>query len=120
MNKELSTKELEKLSRWLKVLCEPNRLFLLEQIIQGVQCNCEIGENLQMAPNLVSHHLKVLQEAGLVEAERNTSDSRWIFYSINEETLNHLNLIISDFLDSNRIRPREITCGPKIKSELNE
>jgi len=119
MNKELSKEELEKLSDWLKVICEPNRLFLLEQIIQGVQCNCEIGENLQMAPNLVSHHLKVLQEAGLVKAERNPSDSRWIFYSINEEALNHLNSFISHFLDSKRISPRKITCGPKTGSELN-
>lgn len=112
-------KELVDLSNWLKVLCEPNRLFLLEKIIQGVQCNCELGETLDMAPNLVSHHLKVLQEAGLIKAERNSADSRWIVYTINEDSLETIQNIMTIFLDHQRIMPRKITCGPKVKSELD-
>jgi len=56
-----SCEELTTFSRWLKVICEPNRLLLLEKIIEGVQCNCELGDALQMAPNLISHHLSVLR-----------------------------------------------------------
>lgn len=108
-------KELLDLSGALKVLCEPNRLFLLEQIIQGVQCNCELGETLGMAPNLVSHHLKVLQEAGLIKAERNSLDSRWVVYTINEETLETLHKLITNFLDRQRIMPQKINCVPKEK-----
>jgi hypothetical protein len=52
---------LQDLSRWLKVLSEPKRL-PLDLIIQDVQCNCELGDKLGMAPNLISHHLSFLRE----------------------------------------------------------
>jgi ArsR family transcriptional regulator len=52
-----SNEELANFAQRLKVICEPNRLLLLEKIIEGVQCNCELGDALQMAPNLISHHL---------------------------------------------------------------
>lgn len=112
---KFNKEDLVHLSSWLKVLCEPNRLFLLEKIIQGVQCNCELGETLDMAPNLVSHHLKVLQEAGILKAKRNSLDSRWIVYTIDEEVLEKLGNTLSNFLNRQRIMPRKITCGPKEK-----
>ena len=73
--KVFSNDQLADLTRWLKVICEPNRLLLLEQIIEGVQCNCELGDALQMAPNLISHHLGVLRESGLVDVERDPIDA---------------------------------------------
>ena len=44
-------------------------------LMEGVQCNCELGDGLQMAPNLISHHLRVLREAGLVDVERDIQDA---------------------------------------------
>jgi ArsR family transcriptional regulator, arsenate/arsenite/antimonite-responsive transcriptional repressor len=43
--------------------------------MEGVHCNCELGEALDMAPNLISHHLSVLRKAGLVEVERDAFDA---------------------------------------------
>ena len=40
-----------------------------------------------MAPNLISHHLRVLREAGLVDVERDALDARWMYYSINRQAL---------------------------------
>ncbi len=54
----------------LKALAEPKRLLILHLLMEGVQCNCELGEALDMAPNLISHHLSVLRKAGLVDVER--------------------------------------------------
>lgn len=101
------------LARWLKVLCEPNRLLILEKIIEGVQCNCEFSSALQMAPNLISHHLSVLREAGLVDIERDPLDARWIYYSINLEAMAELRKIFDGFFDPDRIQPRQLTCGPR-------
>lgn len=105
------------LTRWLKVICEPNRLMLLEKIIQGVQCNCELGDALQMAPNLISHHLGVLREAGLVNVERDPIDARWIYYSINLKAMEELKQIIGAFFDPERLQPRRLTCGPQTTEE---
>jgi len=104
--------DLSRLGKRLTVLAEPRRLLILDLIIQGVQCNCELGEALQMAPNLISHHLKALRGAGLVKVERDTLDARWVYYSVNREALEELNAAFGAFFDPARIRPRRLTCGP--------
>jgi ArsR family transcriptional regulator len=104
---------LETLAERLKVLAEPKRLLILEMIIEGVQCNCELGDALQMAPNLISHHLSKLRAVGLVEVKRDALDSRWVYYSVNRAALDELNAAFGAFLDSNRIQPRRLTCGPQ-------
>src|SRR5512136_2391388 len=109
----LSPTHLQSLSEWLKVLAEPNRLLIFNLLMEGVQCNCELGDALQMAPNLISHHLSVLRQAGLVDIERDAVDARWIYYSINEATLNELNEMFGVFFDPARIKPRRPTCGPQ-------
>ena len=105
--------DLNHLAKRLKVLAEPNRLLIFHQLMEGVQCNCELGDGLQMAPNLISHHLRVLREAGLVDVERDTVDARWIYYSINRKALNELNQVLGAFFDPERIKPRRLTCGPQ-------
>ncbi len=112
-NPIFSNAQLTDLTRWLKVICEPNRLLLLEKIIDGVQCNCELGDALQLAPNLISHHLSVLREAGLIDAERDPIDARWVYYSINPKAMEELRLLFGDFFDPGRIQPRRLTCGPQ-------
>ena len=104
---------LETLAERLKVLAEPKRLLILEMIIQGMQCNCELGDALQMAPNLISHHLSKLRKVGLVNAERDPLDSRWVYYSINRAALDELNTAFGAFFNPERIQARRLTCGPQ-------
>jgi ArsR family transcriptional regulator len=104
---------LQALADHLKVLAEPKRLLILHLLMEGVQCNCELGDALQMAPNLISHHLSVLRQAGLVDIERDAVDARWIYYSINQTALNELNTAFGSFFDPDRIKPRRPTCGPQ-------
>jgi ArsR family transcriptional regulator len=105
--------DLNKMAKWLKVLGEPNRLLIFNFIMEGVQCNCDLGDGLQMAPNLISHHLKVMREAGLIEVERDAVDARWLYYSINRQTLEELNKVLGTFFDPQRIKPRRLNCGRK-------
>lgn len=112
-----SNEQLADFARWLKVICEPNRLLLLEKIIEGVQCNCELGDALQMAPNLISHHLSVLREAGLIETERDPVDGRWVYYSVNLKAMEEIRQIFGDFFDTSRLQPRRLTCGPQTTEE---
>ncbi len=103
---------LEALAYRLKVLAEPNRLLIINLLMEGVQCNCELGGALQMAPNLISHHLSKLREVGLVDAERDPVDARWMYYSVNRAALDELNAAFGVFFDPARIKPRRLTCGP--------
>lgn len=101
------------LVQWLKALAEPKRLQILNLLMDGVQCNCELGEHLDMAPNLISHHLSVLRKAGLVDVERDAVDARWVYYAVREDTLVALNSAFGSFFDPARIQPRRATCGPQ-------
>jgi ArsR family transcriptional regulator, arsenate/arsenite/antimonite-responsive transcriptional repressor len=96
----------------LKVVSDPRRLQILDLLMNGVQCNCEIGDHLDMAPNLISHHLGVLRRAGLVLAERDPHDARWVYYSVNATALAEMSRVLGEFFDPERIQPRRPDCGP--------
>ncbi|MFW6069269.1 MAG: ArsR/SmtB family transcription factor [Chloroflexota bacterium] len=102
-----------RLAERMKLLANPKRLQLIHLLMEGVQCNCELGEALDMAPNLISHHLGLLRDAGLVNVERDAVDARWLYYSLNEEALAELNAAYQLFFDAERIKPRRPTCGPQ-------
>ncbi len=106
---------LQVLAERLKVLAEPKRLLILHFLMEGVQCNCELGDALEMAPNLISHHLRVLREAGLVNVERDAVDARWIYYSVNLAALEELRTTFGVFFDPERIKPRRNVCGPQAR-----
>jgi len=115
--------DLKRMAKWLKVLAEPNRLLIFHFLAEGVQCNCELGDALKMAPNLISHHLRALREAGLVDVERDAQDARWVYYSINRQVLEEINHALGVFFDPERIKPRRLTCGPQgefIRQDLVE
>src|SRR5512135_2382741 len=102
------------LANILKVLADPSRLAIFDLLMQGVQCNCELGDQLKMPMNLISHHLKVLRDADLVNAERDSVDGRWVYYSINPRALSQLRDELSTFLDPQRIQARLPMCGPRV------
>ncbi len=78
----------------------------------GDSCNCELNENLGLPPNLLSHHLRVLSEAGLVHSRRDMVDARWIYYSVDRTEAARWQAWLSEFLDPGRIQERPV-CGPE-------
>lgn len=75
----LESHEADRLAEWFGVLADPTRLRLLSLIsATGEACPaCELVEPLGVSQPTVSHHLKVLREAGLVESE---TRGRWVYY----------------------------------------
>ncbi|MFN2138612.1 MAG: ArsR/SmtB family transcription factor [Candidatus Promineifilaceae bacterium] len=104
--------EIAELTAVLKALSEPNRLRIFAELMTGNSCNCELEEMLGLPRNLLSHHLRVLSEAGLVNSRRDTVDGRWIYYSVAEDAVTRWQEWFSAFLDPSRIRERPV-CGPE-------
>jgi len=96
----------------LKALAEPTRLRIFAELMGGDTCNCELVERLALPANLLSHHLKVLSEAGLVSARRDRLDGRWVYYSADRQAAAHWRAWFADFLDPTYIRQRT-PCGPE-------
>ncbi|KAB8139724.1 winged helix-turn-helix transcriptional regulator [Chloroflexia bacterium SDU3-3] len=103
----------QQIAQWLKVLAEPRRLAIVQMLMQGTCCNCEISAQLGLAANLVSHHTTVLREAGLVTTERDAEDARWIYVAINRPALAELHAALGAFFDPARIQERVPQCGPR-------
>jgi len=54
----------------LRALAEPMRLALIDELAREDACACELRSRLGLSAPLLSHHLKVLREAGLVRCEK--------------------------------------------------
>lgn len=76
--------DLEKVTAFLKVINEPNRLKILCLLKSGEQCVCEIWKALELPQNLTSHHLKVLKDFGLITSRQ---EGRNIFYASDKTVL---------------------------------
>ncbi len=84
---KLTPGEAVQLAAIFRVLSEPARLQMLSSIAaQPSQevCACELVETLGLSQPTISHHLKVLYEAGLLEKERRGT---WIYYQIVQDRL---------------------------------
>ena len=78
----LSEPEAEALASTLKALADPARLRLVSLIAAqpgGEACVCNLTAPLRLSQSTVSHHLKLLQEAGILEREQR---GRWAYYSL--------------------------------------
>jgi len=83
----LSSADAIQLATAFKAIADPARLRLLSLIADqpgGEACNCELVAPLGLSQPTVSHHLKVLHDAGLLTRERR---SQWAFYRIVPERL---------------------------------
>jgi ArsR family transcriptional regulator len=67
----------------LEAAADPVRLVILRQLsTDGPTCACDFSDCCDIGQSTVSHHLKVLREAGWIRGERRGT---WIWYSIREE-----------------------------------
>lgn len=81
----LSADEARRLSEVLKALADPARLRLVSIISScGEACVCDLQEPLGLSQPTVSHHLKVLADAGVVSREQR---GRWAYYRLDSATL---------------------------------
>jgi ArsR family transcriptional regulator, arsenate/arsenite/antimonite-responsive transcriptional repressor len=83
----LDRDEAERLSRTLKAIADPARLQVLSFLRSrpnGEACACDLVEPLGLAQPTVSHHLKVLYEAGLLEREKRAT---WVYYRLPDDRL---------------------------------
>ena len=94
LEEPLDTPSAERLAQWFSVLGDPTRLRLFSLIATaGEACAaCDLAEPLGVSQPTVSHHLKVLRDAGLVHSEKR---GRWVYYQSVPERLEILSRAIS-------------------------
>lgn len=74
----------------LAALADPVRLRMVSMLAaapDGAACGCDLEGPLSLSQPTVSHHLRILREAGLVEGDRH---GRWIYYRVIPERLEEI------------------------------
>ncbi|MBT2511641.1 winged helix-turn-helix transcriptional regulator [Streptomyces sp. ISL-98] len=91
----IEREEAQRLADMLKAIADPTRLQLLriiERAPAGEACVCDLTECLGLRQPTVSHHLKIMTEAGLLNRERRGT---WSWFSVNNDGLRR----VRDILD---------------------
>ncbi|GIH50474.1 ArsR family transcriptional regulator [Microbispora rosea] len=90
----LSESEAVELAPLFKAIADPVRLRLLSLIAcheDGETCVCDLTAAFDLTPPTISHHLKVLKQAGLIDSERRGT---WVYYWIEPAVLARMSALI--------------------------
>jgi ArsR family transcriptional regulator len=90
----LTMEQAEQIVPMLKALADPVRLRLLSLVAShegGEACICELNDAFELSQPTISHHMKVLYEAGLVDRDKR---GVWVYYRIRSQALASLGTLI--------------------------
>jgi ArsR family transcriptional regulator len=90
----LSLTEAEGVAPLLKALADPVRLRLMSLVAShegGEACVCDLSDAFDLSQPTISHHLKILHEAGLLDREKR---GVWVYYRARTEALQNLATLI--------------------------
>jgi ArsR family transcriptional regulator len=92
----LSAEQAELVAPQLKALADPVRLRLMSLVAShpgGEACVCDLNEAFDLTQPTISHHLKVLHAAGLLDREKR---GVWVYYRARTEALASLGALIGE------------------------
>jgi ArsR family transcriptional regulator len=82
--------------RLLSALADPTRLAIVRQLARDTEtCACDLTDCCDVGQPTVSHHLRVLREAGVVASERR---GQWIFYRLAPDVADRLGALARDLV----------------------
>lgn len=96
LREPLTAAEAERLAPLLKALADPVRLRLVSMVAAsegGEACVCDLNAAFDLSQPTISHHLKVLHEAGLLDREKR---GVWVHYRVRAEVLGDLATVLGD------------------------
>jgi len=90
----LSLEQAEQVAPLLKALADPVRLRLMSLVAShqgGEACICDLTEAFELSQPTISHHMKVLHDAGLVDRDKR---GVWVYYRVRPQALASLATLI--------------------------
>ena len=94
LRSDVSVEDAERAATVFKALADPARVRLLSAVARSAEqeaCVCDLVEVIDRSQPTVSHHLKVLLEAGLLERERRGS---WAYYRLRPGAIESLGRVL--------------------------
>lgn len=88
------------LQSFLKILADKNRYKIILHLQKGEECVCVLAEKLGLEQSLVSHNLRILRKAGLIQDRK---VGTWVHCSLNKQAFEKLENLYQQILGSKNI-----------------
>ena len=91
----MTADQAEQVSGLLKAIADPVRLRLMSLILShqgGEACVCDLNDAFDLSQPTISHHLKVLHQAGLLDREKRGT---WVYYKAKPDALSAMNTLFA-------------------------
>jgi ArsR family transcriptional regulator len=87
LSASISLKKLKEETRLFKAFSDSTRLKILKLLTHRKMCVCELNLAIDTSQPTISHHLNILENAGLIHGERH---GKWMFYSMSNDMVFHI------------------------------
>ena len=87
-----------------KAFCDENRLRILELLRSGEKCACKLLEELHISQSTLSHHMKLLCDAGVIQGRK---EGKWVHYSIDPQGSENAVELLKEQLEVNTSKETE-------------
>ena len=81
-----------------KAFCDENRVKIIELLRHGEKCACKLLEELNISQPTLSHHMKILCDAGIVVGRK---EGKWTHYSISYSGVDQAKQYLQGLLPEN-------------------
>ena len=100
--------DLKRATTLVHALSDETRLEIIQRLLSGEKCVCDLTDALDAAQSRLSFHLKTLKDAGIVSDRKM---GRWVYYSLDREAFGELEELIRSIKPSRRVTLPVECCG---------
>src|SRR5882724_5665053 len=100
---------LARAASWFRALGDETRLQIIDRLSEGEQCVCDLTDLLETKQSLLSFHLKILKDAGILNDRR---EGRWVYYALNPEAVEKLERFVGELKTCCQKLGRRARCCP--------
>lgn len=101
--------EYKETARVFKAFCDENRLQILKLLQSGEKCACKLLDDLKISQSTLSHHMKILCDAGIVQGRK---DGKWVHYSINPAGAERAVQLLNEQITLDITDVQDDSCNP--------
>lgn len=103
----------DRISATLKAMADPKRMKIIDLLSSGSLCACDVLTHFDFTQPTLSHHMKVLEKAGIVSV---TKQSQWHHYTLREDFVKSFMCDMTQLLSTGEAclcQHSDCSCSPK-------
>ncbi|EUJ42840.1 ArsR/SmtB family transcription factor [Listeria riparia] len=90
----------EETARLFKAMSDPKRVQIIDILSCGELCACDLLEHFDFTQPTLSHHMKVLMQAGIVQSRKS---GIWHYYSLRDASILKVQQVLASFLQEKEV-----------------